>query len=140
VDEGVFADFKTGKYLVSGEFVWLGANKAQYFGNNVVLDLDNDGDQDIAFLMTQDRGADGTRFFLAGAIKEESGYRGTNAMMIGDNVAPQTTEHRDALVLVNYAIRQVDGPSIGKSLYAKYNPESNNFAEVVQNFEGESKN
>ncbi len=144
-DEGLFTDYKTGRYLISGTPMQLGMNGVRYFGNEVLADIDNDGDQDVAFLITQERGEDGVRFFLAGALKEEGGYRGSQAMMIGDNIAPQTTEWRDGLVLINFAERRANEPlttppHMGRSIYAKYSPTANDFGEVVQNFEGESAN
>ena len=142
-NEGRVTDYKDATYYISGNPVRLGQGGVTYFGNEVTGDLDKDGDLDIAFLITHEPGGSGTFFFLAGAIKEEGGYRGTQAMLIGDRIAPQTTEFRDGLVLINYADRlplepMTAKPSQGKSLYAKYSPDTNDFGEVVQNFEGES--
>jgi hypothetical protein len=63
--------------------------------------------------------------------------------LIADRIAPQTTEYRDGLVVVNYAERRpgepfTTPPSVGKSLWLKYDPVAMDFGEVVQNFEGES--
>jgi len=150
-------DPRDGEYLFSGKPVRLvdGISRTpiaegsasmrtiQYFGNEVVADIDNDGDDDVAFLITDDSGGSGTFFYLAGAIKEDGGYSWTQAMLIGDRIAPQTTEFRDGLIIVNYADRapgeaMTIQPSIGKSLYVKYDPMDRQFGEVVQNFEGES--
>ena len=115
----------------------------RYFGNEARGDLNADGVEDVVFLLTQDTGGSGTFFYLVGAIKEGDGYRGTQAVLIGDRIAPQTTNFEDGLVVVNYAER-VPGepmsaqPSVGKSLYLKYDPVAMDFGEVVQNFEGES--
>ncbi len=163
VDEGVSLDPKDGRYIISGEFVQLvdgvsetaiaqgsaSTMKTQYFGNEARGDLDGDGDEDVVFLITQEGGGSGTFFYLVGAIKEEKGYRGTNAVLIGDRIAPQTTEYRDlsgqvgGQIIVNYAERapgepMTVQPSMGKSLYLKYDPESMSFGELVQNFEGEA--
>src|SRR3989344_5151652 len=114
----------------------------RYFGNEVSADLDADGDLDIAFLITQEGGGSGTFFYLVGAIKEPGGYRGTQAMLIGDRIAPQTTEYRDGRVILNYAERKpgepfTTPPSVGKSLWLKYDPAAMDFGEVVQDFEGD---
>lgn len=155
-DETVVQDYKNGWYLISGQWVHLenGVSKVpienssatittQYFGNEVHADFDGDGDEDVAFILTQDGGGSGIFFYLVGALKEPQGYRGTNAVLIGDRIAPQTTEFRDGTVIVNYADRELGeafavAPHIGKSLYLKYDSVSNSFGEVVQNFEGES--
>lgn len=148
---------KEAAFTISGESVVLidgvaevvtslgGESKTmvRYFGNEAYGDIDGDGDEDVAFLVTQETGGSGTFFYLVGALKEESGYRGTQAMLIGDRVAPQTTEYKEGLVLINYAERapgepMTTPPSMGRSLYAKYSPDTNDFGEVVQDFEGES--
>ncbi len=157
VDEGVSVDPKDGRYLISGEFVQFTDGLSEvpsapgsaslittrYFGNEVKGDLDGDSDEDVAFLITQEGGGSGTFFYLVGAIKEDAGYRGTNAVLIGDRIAPQTTEFKDGRIIVNYADRAAGEPmtaqpSVGKSLYLKYDSESMSFGEVVQNFEGEA--
>ncbi len=156
-DGGLFGDLRDGLYYISGEPIQLtggisvlpaaeGAASAittRYFGNESRGDIDGDGDEDVAFLLTQEGGGSGTFFYLAAAIREGERFRGTNAMLIGDRIAPQTTEFRDGLVIVNYADRapsepMTARPSYGKSLYAKYSTDTNDFGEVVQNFEGEA--
>lgn len=157
-DEGLSEDYKDLRFLISGEFVQFtdGVSRVpiagdsasmittQYFGNEAYGDLDGDGDEDVVFLITQDGGGSGIFFFLVGALREEGGYRGTHAVLIGDRIAPQTTEFRNGEIIVNYADRvpgeaMATSPSVGKSLYLKYNPEQMDFGELVQDFEGESR-
>lgn len=155
-DETAFSDTKDAQFLISGEWVRLenGISKVpiapdsasftttQYFGNEAHGDIDGDGDEDMVFLISQDGGGSGIFFYLVGAINDGGVYHGTHAVFIGDRIAPQTTEFRDGQTIVNYADR-VPGeamaavPSIGKSLYLKYDANSNSFGEVIQNFEGE---
>lgn len=143
-------DYKTIPYYISNAPVQLGAGGVEYFGNEVRGDLDGDGDEDIAFLITQETGGSGTFFFLVGAINEGGKYRGSHAMLIGDRIAPQTTEYRrlddpyGPRVIVNYADRLpgepfTTRPSMGTSLYAKYSPKTHDFGMVVQDFEGETR-
>jgi len=155
--DGIAADYKDARYLIEGDLVQLkGGNastpiydvpgvkiKTKYFGNEVKADLDKDGDEDVAFLVTREGGGSGTFFYLIAAIKEEKGYRGIGGVLIGDRIAPQTTEFKDGLIIVNYAERKPTDPmtatpSEAKSLYLKYDSTSENFGEVVQNFEGEA--
>jgi hypothetical protein len=94
----------------------------RYFGNEVRDDFDGDGRQDVAFLLTQDGGGSGTFYYLAVALKTDTGYTGTNTVYIGDRIAPQTTEFRDGEIIVNYAERRGDepmtaSPSVGVSKY-----------------------
>lgn len=151
-------DYKDGEYIVGGERVKLengfaetevapgSASKAvtRYFGNEAKGDLNGDGIVDLVFLLTQETGGSGTFYYLVGAIQSvDNRYQGTNATLIGDRIAPQTTEFKDGLVIVNYAERapgapMSEAPSVGKSLYLKYDPQAMMFGEVVQDFEGES--
>ncbi len=149
-DGGLVQDYKTATFYLSGAEVHIGDDGLAYFGNEVRGDIDSDGDEDIAFLVTQSPGGSGTFYYLAGAINNGGKYTGTNLMLIGDRIAPQTTEYRDlgapqgARVIVNFAERKPDEPfttrpSVGRSIFAKYSAASNDFGEVVQDFEGESR-
>jgi heat shock protein HslJ len=115
----------------------------RYFGNEALGDINGDGKDDVAFLLTQNGGGSGTFFYLVAAIKKDIGYLGSNAVFLGDRIAPQTIEIRDGNVVVNYAVR-ADGepmaaiPTVAKSMVLKYKEAENNFGEVVQDFEGEA--
>lgn len=96
----------------------------RYFGNEAVGDFNDDGLDDIAFLLTQDGGGSGTFYYVAVASKTNNGYRGTNAILLGDRIAPQTTEFRDGKIIINYATREKNEPmttqhSVGVSKYFK---------------------
>lgn len=156
--QGGKAAYREVTFRMSGESVQLTDGEARtkmtlgsasesivrYFGNDATGDLNGDGVPDIAFLITQETGGSGTFFYAVGAIQNAAGrYLGTDAVFIGDRIAPQSTEIKDGLLIVNYADRapgepMVAQPSVGKSLYLKLDPQSLQFGEVVQNFEGES--
>ncbi len=98
----------------------------QYFGNVAQGDLNGDGIDDYAFLITQNSGGSGTFYYVVVALKTADGYKTTNAFLIGDRIAPQTTEiHSDSLELrVNYATRKPGEPmtaraSVGVTLFLK---------------------
>ena len=86
---------------------------------------------------------------MVGAIQnKDGGYAGTDGVLLGDRIAPQTTEmsqnpnHKN-VIIVNYADRapgepMTVPPSIGKSIWLKLNTTTMQFGEVVQNFEGET--
>lgn len=164
--QGGVADYREVEFLISGELVRMvdgevrtqtvtgstsspqsvgaSANIVRYFGNDAKGDLNGDGVPDVAFLITQDTGGSGTFFYVVGAIQNTVGrYHGTEAAYIGDRIAPQSTEIRDGLLIVNYADRAPTAPmaappTVGKSLYLKLDPHTLQFGEVVQNLEGES--
>jgi len=94
----------------------------RYFGNEATGDLDEDSTNDVAFLLTQEGGGSGTFFYAVVALKTGAGYKGTNAILLGDRIAPQTTEIRNGYLIVNYADRAENEPmtarpSMGKSKY-----------------------
>lgn len=81
----------------------------RYFGNEVYGDFNSDGLSDAAFLVTQETGGSGTFFYLVAALKTADGYQGANAVLLGDRIAPQTTEIDEtdsSLIVVNYADRK----------------------------------
>ncbi len=132
------ADYKNATYVINGASIKLANGRAeteiapgsasklitQYFGNTASGDFNGDGTTDIAFLLTQSSGGSGTFYYSVAALKTADGYRGTNAILLGDRIAPQTTEIRNGEIIVNYAERKASEPmtarpSIGVSRYLK---------------------
>lgn len=136
----VTADYKNATYVIDGQPVTLvngyaetsaapgSASKivTQYFGNDATGDLNNDGTPDAAFILTQTSGGSGTFYYIVAALKTANGYQGTNAVLLGDRVAPQTTQIEQGEVVVNYADRaagepMTTQPSVGVTMYLKVN-------------------
>ena len=82
----------------------------RFFGNEAFGDLNGDGKEDVAFLITQEGGGSGTFFYVVAALQSEAGYQGTNASLLGDRIAPQTTQIENGRIVVNYAERKPDEP------------------------------
>ena len=131
---------KDATYVVEGQSVTLVNGKSiaslapgsatkittQYFGNEATGDLNGDGLLDTAFILTQNSGGSGTFYYIVVALNASQGYVGTNGILLGDRIAPQTTEIKDGQVIVNYADRKIGeamtvAPSIGVSKYLKLN-------------------
>ncbi len=114
------ADYKNATYLIEGKPVTLvggvsemesspgSASKTvtRYFGNEAFGDLNGDGREDVAFLLTQESGGSGTFFYVVAALLSDQGYQGANAVLLGDRIAPQTTGIENGLIVVNYAVRK----------------------------------
>jgi heat shock protein HslJ len=132
------AGYKDSAYEIEGKLVQLvdgvseeeaapgSATKiiTRHFGNEAFGDLNGDGQEDVVFLLTQDPGGSGTFFYVVAALKNNDGYTGSNAILLGDRIAPQTTQIEDGRIIVNYADRKPDepltaDPSVGVSKYLK---------------------
>lgn len=82
----------------------------RYFGNEARGDLDGDGREDVVCILTQNGGGSGMFFYAAAALRTEAGWVGTNAILLGDRIAPQTSAFQDDQVVINYADRLPDEP------------------------------
>ena len=152
------ADHKNIAYSIAGQTIRLVDGVAEmpaapgsaarivtrYFGNEVRGDLNGDGREDVAFLLTQQPGGSGTFFYAAAALDLPRGLVGSQGLLLGDRIAPQTVELRsDGIIVVNYADHAPDEalatpPSVAKTILLKLNPTTLRLGEVAQNFEGEA--
>ncbi len=92
------------------------------FEANTKGDLHGDGIEDAVVILTQNSGGSGTFYYVAEALKTDVGYQGTNAILLGDRIAPVSNEIRHGFVLVNYADREkgqpmTARPSLGVTRY-----------------------
>ena len=120
-------DPQNATYLIDGKEVTLVNGSAEqeaapgsatkvvtkYFGNAVDIDLNSDGLMDSAFLLTQDGGGSGTFFYTAAALNQAGSTQGTNAIFLGDRIAPQSTNvdpNNPVQFIVNYLDRKASDP------------------------------
>ncbi len=117
-------DGKNTEFTIDGEAVELKNGKAEtsivpgsasmkvttYFGNEAKGDLNNDGTDDVAFLVTQTSGGSGIFYYVVVALKTSNGYTTTNAFFVGDRIAPQSTEINSGELHVNFAERKAGEP------------------------------
>jgi hypothetical protein len=155
--------YRNAEYVIEGQRIKLADGRAdaeaspgsasrivtRYFGNELKTDLNDDGREDVVFLLTQERGGSGTLFYAVAALNTEAGYLGSDGYLLGDRIAPQTTvmsrnpRHKNVIV-INYQDRKPDEPmtaqaSIGKSAYLKLDAETMRWGIVAPSFEGESR-
>lgn len=95
------------------------------FESNAQGDINGDGLADTAVILTQNSGGSGTFYYIAAAINSAGGYKGTNAVLLGDRIAPQNNQIQNGEIIVNYADRKAGEdfsvqPSEGKSMYLVY--------------------
>jgi len=146
-------DPKNTSYIIEGREVFLEDGKStvealpgsatkittEYFGNEVKRDFNKDGREDVAFLITQNTGGSGTFYYVVVALNTREGYVGSEGFLLGDRIAPQTTEiGEENTILVNYADRKPNEsfatmPSVGKSIWLKLDTETLELREVIKN-------
>lgn len=118
-------------------------NTLRFFGEPVYGDLNGDGKEDAAILLSNDQGGSGIFYYAVLAIKDDvNTYKTTNALFLGDRIAPQTVNIINGRAVYNYAERKFDEPmttqpSIGKSLWIHYDKKTGEIGEWVKDFEGE---
>ncbi len=155
----VESNYKNATYAIDGETIQLKdgnyngpsidgsaslATHITYFGNEVHKDINGDGKDDTVFIVTKTTGGSGVFFYALAAITSPQGYLGSQGLLIGDRIAPQTTESGPGTsIIINYVDRAngegfTTKPSVGKSLRLILNPSTMQFGEVVQDFEGEA--
>lgn len=84
----------------------------RYVGNETIGDLMGNGNNDIAYFVTQETGGSGTFYYVVVAYKTESGYKTTNAFLVGDRILPETLyiPMNSRELHVNYTDRKKDEP------------------------------
>lgn len=88
------------------------------FSEPATGDMNGDETDDAGVILTQEPGGSGTFFYSAVAIQEEGMFFGTNGVLLGDIIAPQTYAIAKEQFVVNYADRpegapMTESPSVG---------------------------
>ena len=123
-------------YTIEGERIRLTEGRAErqaapgsatkvetlVFGAPVYGDLNGDGTDDAALIVVQQPGGSGTFYYIAAALAGDSAYRGTNAVLLGDRIAPKQIEIRNGVIYANFTDRRKEEPmaavpSVDKSTY-----------------------
>ena len=112
---------------LSDEEIFPGSSdkiKTMKWNEPVGGDLNGDGIVDAAFILTQNSGGSSTFYYIVVAINDKTSKRtiGTNAILLGDRIAPQNMSIENGVILVNYADRKewepmIEIPSVGISKY-----------------------
>jgi hypothetical protein len=111
IEGQVFTDYKTGVYVIDREAIVLGTKGTTYFGNEAKGDINKDGIDDVAFLITDQSGGSGTFYYVVAALGTSDGkFVGTNAKLLGDRIAPQSTWIDEGDIAVSYADRAEGEP------------------------------
>ncbi len=90
------------------------------FNEPVSGDLNGDGKLDAAMIVTaHEFQTSGVFYYVVASINAPNGAIGTNAIALGDRIAPQTLEIKDGLIIANYGERRTptDTVTTGVSRY-----------------------
>lgn len=124
-------EFDDATYKINWKYVtfvnWISKENSittKYFWNKVKWDFNNDGTEDIAFLITQDTWGSGIFYYVVTALLLNNGYEWTNAIFLWDRIAPQSSNYINDYIVINYADRKETEsmnvkPSIWTSKYFK---------------------
>jgi hypothetical protein len=134
--EGQHSSPLNAAYIIEGQEITLDKGRSEraidpgsaikirtsIFGNTVKGDLDADGDDDTVLILVHDPGGSGTFYYAAAALNAEGQYRGTNAILLGDRIAPGAITVRNGIIEVSYTDRKPgepmsSNPSIEKKLH-----------------------
>ena len=111
-------------YIIEGQEIRLHEGKASkqaapgsatmirtlIFGNPQYGDLNHDGFDDAVVLLGHLPGGSGNFFYVAAALFDGSGWKGTRAVFLGDRIIPESIEIKNGLVTVHYLDRRPDEP------------------------------
>lgn len=138
-NQTTFSDPQNISYLINGESVGFtnGKSEQQLPTRPITIkssifeinktDVNGDGKEDAVVILTQDPGGSGTFYYAAVAVYSEFiGYVGSNAVLLGDRIAPQNVKVDSGIIEINYATRKLNDsfvtpPSVGvtkKLIYA----------------------
>lgn len=93
----------------------------RYIGINATGDLNSDGIEDVALILTKETGGSGTFYYVAAALSGNNKKQGTNAILLGDRIKVSKLEIKDGKVFVHYYDRKqgqsmVDEPTVKHSI------------------------
>ncbi len=115
----------------------------KYFGNELKY-TNRDNKEITAFIITQSTGGSGTFYYAVAALKTPSGYIGSDAVLLGDRIAPQNINTaKEDIISVNFAERKYGESfavpaSVGKSLWLLLDTNTMKFGQVEPWFTGEA--
>jgi len=73
-------------------------------------DLNGDGREDTAVVLARSGGASGVFIYIAGFVSGPVSYKGTNAIFVGDRIAPESISIKGGVVSLTYLDRGEDEP------------------------------
>ena len=98
-------------------------------GGPALGDVNRDGHRDAALLIENNPGGSGAFYYAVLVVNNAGSYRATNALLLGDRIAPLTVDFLDGHFVYNYYERgpgepMTANPSVQKSLWIRFDREA----------------
>lgn len=119
-NSNTISDPKNITYDINGEYITLKDGNFEgdilnstskmvtnILGDVVSGDLNSDGIDDSAFIVTQEMGGSGIFYYVVSAIKNGNNYIGTNGVFLGDRIDIKSISIEDNFVVLNYFDRKI---------------------------------
>ena len=84
--------------------------RTNMFSEPVIGDVNGDGIDDAVVLLTYNPGGSGTFYYIAAALVSADGYKGTNAVLIGDRIVPKEMQIERGNIVCIYLDRAPEEP------------------------------
>lgn len=132
-EEQKTSNIENGTYRIENKWVRLVDGRAEteivpgvasktittLFASTEYGDLNGDANADAALLLVQQGGGSGSFFYVSAALKAGGGYQGTNAVFLGDRIAPQKFGIKNGIINVLYNERLPDEPMVATPSVSK---------------------
>jgi hypothetical protein len=113
-------------YLIENEWIQLENGRAEWraapgsfsrikialLGEPVYGDLTGDAMEDAVLFLTYQGGGSGTFYYIGAALSENSGYRGTNTILLGDRISRPVAYVQNGVITVIYLGRRPEEPMV----------------------------
>jgi heat shock protein HslJ len=86
----------------------------RYAGRNVTGDFNGDGLEDAVVILTRETGGSGTFYYAAAVLSSNEGYKGTNAIFLGDRINVESLDTTKGRICINYLEHSDSDPMTAK--------------------------
>lgn len=105
-------------------------NTVRIVGDPVVGDATGEGEQDAALLIQNDPGGSGTFYYAVLAINHGGAYQATNAVSLGDRIAPEGIDFTNGHFVYRFLDRNsgssmADKPTVEENVKINIDPATN---------------
>ncbi|CAN5119314.1 hypothetical protein BH11PAT3_BH11PAT3_1960 [soil metagenome] len=83
-------------------------------------DLNKDNKEDAVVALMQNSGGTGTFIYISGYVSSPTGYKGTNAVFVGDRIQPKSITIENGEVTFTYLDRKPDEPMDAEPTVSAY--------------------